>query len=116
MTMGIHDGGCGGGGERGIAILASDSAARQAGDHCEGGREGDGGEPYVVFGYGSLIFRVRPCIFVRSRLVSLYSLPHAFSLSMRVRRSLHRTSSRQVRLASLSFPFYRGFFFFFVFR
>src|ERR1700730_17288911 len=76
MTMGIHDGGCGGGGERGIAILASDSAPRQAGDHFEG----DGGEPYVVFGYGSLIFCIRPCTFARSRLVSLYSPPHAFSL------------------------------------
>jgi hypothetical protein len=65
--MGIHDGGydgSGGGDERGIEI---DSTVRAGGDHYEGHHDGDesgdghGDEPYVVFGYGSLIFRVRLC-------------------------------------------------------
>jgi len=78
MTMGIHDGGSGGGsggGERGIEVL--DSAARRVGNHCEGDDDdgdGNGGEPYVVFGYGSLIFRVRPSLHLAR---SLYSLTHA---------------------------------------
>jgi len=67
--MGIHDGGydgnSGGSGERDIEIEI-DSTARAGGNHYEGRYDGDadgdghGDEPYVVFGYGSLIFRPPP--------------------------------------------------------
>jgi len=51
MTVNVHDAGLGGGGydDEGTASTCGDGV---------GGDRGDG-EPYVVFGYGSLIFRVR---------------------------------------------------------
>jgi hypothetical protein len=81
MTMGIHDGGGGGGGgsERGSIGVLDDSAARRVGNYCGGNDDdGDGGEPYVVFGYGSLIFRVRPSFAPSCSSPSLVSLINAF--------------------------------------
>jgi hypothetical protein len=67
VTVSIHDdGGCGSGGgghgdgEEGIE---QDSVAR-AGHHCNGDGDDGDGEPYVVFGYGSLIFRVTSFSFI----------------------------------------------------
>ena len=65
VTVSIHDdAGCrsgGGGHGDGEEGIEQDSAAR-AGHHCNG--DGDDGEPYVVFGYGSLIFRVTSFSFI----------------------------------------------------
>src|SRR6266851_4271871 len=66
VTVSIHDdGGCGHG-EEGIE---QDSAAR-AGHHCNGDGDGNDREPYVVFGYGSLIFRVTSFLYYSTAIVS----------------------------------------------
>lgn len=75
MTLNVHDGGFGSAGgynedEEGTTAGDRDHrdspAARAASGTCDDGDDDVGddrgdGEPYVVFGYGSLIFRVRLC-------------------------------------------------------
>ena len=72
MTLNVHDGGFGSGGydedEEGATTAGNrdhrDAASGTCGDGDDDVGDSDDrgdGEPYVVFGYGSLIFRVRLC-------------------------------------------------------